>query len=149
MTVAASLRRLFASQSGQLLIVGVVIALVLAAMWFHLFDRAPWYAGSAVICVFLIGLFVARWLYDRVTGLKRPSLQELVRTRPLEAVLASVLWVLVGAYVALPFWDRLEGSETSTRTITLAVPATSLILSFVHDHYDKRDAKRTAAPTTS
>ena len=135
-------RRLLASESGQMLCVGILISAALALFWFV--KIGPWfdYVGRVLWFVAFVTLIASEYFSYRRFAASGRTLYEVISRRPMVAVLTVINLSLLGSWIAADLWPGLPHStRAGLKSALVSFPLfSSGRLNVARIHYDQRDA---------
>lgn len=137
-------RRIAATESGQMVIVGLCIAFGLVATRFGAPSFWLVYALSAVFCAVAVIAWGIRHIRGRRAGIVSLSWREQLFVRPIVVVITTIQAALIATCFTVPLWPSFragaEGLDTRSGVLPL-LGLTLLSLSIARAHYEKRYAQ--------
>lgn len=140
MTLLKPFRRLIASQSGQLLVVGVGIAFLFILMWLDKFEPVGELVARALGVFSLLGVVLFGYFYEWKTAAKRWTWREIISSRPLLVMLTTTQIILFAIYLTSVWTDWMRpGQGADLRSgLMLGIVAVTLWRQAIRRD-DKRD----------
>lgn len=139
MTLLKPFRRLTASQSGQLLVVGVGIAFLFVLMWLDKFEPGGERVARVLGVFALLGVVLFGYFYEWKTSAKQWTWREIISSRPLLVMLTATQIILLAIYLRSVWTDWMRPGQGADLRSGLMLGIVAVTLWRQAIRRDKRD----------